>query len=57
MTNDTKTTMLGAILGGLLAANVDYAKLLDGDPQAAGQLVGAAIAGLLGFYTNKVEKK
>jgi len=54
--NDTKATILGLIAGGLLAANLNWALLLKGDSTQIGQAVGAVVAVLLGYYTNKKDK-
>lgn len=54
--NDTKTTVLGIMAGGLLAANLDWGKLLAGDPNQIGNAAGAVIAVLVGYYINKPNK-
>lgn len=46
------TTVLGAVLAGVIAAQVDWSKVLQKDPQQIGNLVGACVVGLLGYYTN-----
>lgn len=55
--NDTKATVLGAIAGALLVANLDWGKLFAGDAGQIGQAVGAVIAVLIGYYTNKPDGK
>jgi hypothetical protein len=55
--NDTKVTILGIAAGGLLAANLDWGKLFHGDSAELGKAVGAVVAVLIGYYTNKPDKK
>ncbi len=55
--NDTKTTVLGAALSGLLISNIDFGKLFAKDPGEIGKAAGAIIIGLLGYYTNKSKTK
>lgn len=50
--SEPKTTILGVILAGAVAANLDYAKLLQGDPQQIGNAVAAIVVAVLGYYTN-----
>jgi hypothetical protein len=54
--NDTKTTILGVGAGALLAANLDWTKLLHGDSGELGKATGAVIVAALGYYTNKASK-
>jgi len=57
MNNDTITTVLGAILAVVLAAsNVDYSKLVEGDPREIGKMVSSALVALLGYFTNKKDE-
>lgn len=51
--NDAKTTLLGIAAGGLLAANLDWAKLFNRDRAELAKAGGAVIVAMLGFYTNK----
>lgn len=55
--SEPKTSILGALLGGIVAANIDYNKLLQGDPQQIGNAVGAAVVVLLGWFANNAHKK
>jgi hypothetical protein len=55
--NDTKTTILGVLAGALLAARLDWGKLLAGDSAAIGQATGACIAVAIGYYTNRPDSK
>jgi hypothetical protein len=50
--SEPRTSALGAVLGGIVAANIDYNKLLQGDPQQIGNLVAAIVVVLLGWFTN-----
>jgi hypothetical protein len=50
--SEPKTTALGATLGGLIAAQIDYSKLLQGDPTQIGNAVAAVVVTLLGYFTN-----
>lgn len=54
--NDTKTTLLGIAAAALIAAQLDWGKLVAGDSAELGKAAGAVVAGLLGFYTNKKDK-
>jgi len=53
MSNDKKTTILGAILAALIMTRVDWTKVFQGDPTNIGIVVGALVTALLGYYTNK----
>jgi len=53
MSNDHKSTVLGAVLAGLQLVNVDYVKLMQGDSAEIGKAVGAVVTALLGWYINK----
>jgi hypothetical protein len=55
--NDTKTTVLGLVAAGLLAGQIDWGKLLNGDSAEIGRAVGCVVTALLGYYTNKADKK
>lgn len=51
--NDAKTTVLGLVAAALLAAGLDWGKLINGDSTEIGKVAGAAVVALLGYYTNK----
>lgn len=51
--NDTRTTILGIVAASLIAAQLDWGKLLQGDPDQIGMAAGAAVAALFGYWTNK----
>jgi len=54
---DTQTTVLGVAGGALLAANVDWGKVIgQHDGVEIGKAVGALIVAIFGFYTNKPKK-
>jgi hypothetical protein len=55
--NDTKTTILGLAAGALLAANLNWGLLFKGDSGELGKAAGAVIAVLIGYYTNKPNRK
>lgn len=55
--NDAKTTVIGIIAAGILAAGVDWGKLFAGDSNEVGKVAGAVIAILFSYYTNKPSKK
>jgi len=55
--NDTRTTVLGIVAAALLAAQLDWGKLLHGDPDQIGLAAGAVVAALFGYLTNKPSKK
>lgn len=46
------TTISGATVASVIAANIDYSKLLQGDPTQIGLAIGAVATGVLGYYTN-----
>lgn len=51
--NDSKTTILGAVGAGLLASQVDYGKAIGGDQAEIGKAIGAVVFALFGYFTNK----
>jgi len=50
--SEPRTTGLGFVLSGIVAANIDYNKLVQGDLQQIGNLVAAVVVALLGWFTN-----
>jgi len=54
--NDTKTTVLGIAAGAVVAAQIDFGKLLKGDGTEIGKAAGAVVAALIGYYTNKPDQ-
>lgn len=46
------TTLLGAVLAGLVASKIDYGKLLQKDPDQIANAVSVVVVTLLGYYTN-----
>ena len=54
MKNDKVTTLLGALLGAGVWAQVDVPKLLAGDHAEIAKVVGGLVIALLGYFTNKV---
>jgi len=50
MTNDHKTTLLGAVLAAVMAIHLDWSTLTSGDPVAIGSLVGAIVTAVLGWW-------
>lgn len=50
--SEPRTTVAGAALAGLIAAKIDYNKLVQGDPQQIGNAVAAVIVALIGYWTN-----
>ena len=46
------TTLLGFVLAGIVAAKVDYGKLLNKDPDQIANLVSAVVIAVMGYYTN-----
>jgi hypothetical protein len=54
--NDKKTTVLGIVAGALLAAQIDFGALINGDSTAIGQAAGVVVATLIGYYTNKPDR-
>lgn len=53
MNKDNVTTVLGVILGALVASQVDYAKLLAGEHNEIAKVVGCVVLALNGWLTNK----
>ena len=51
--HDNLTTVLGLILGGLVAANVDWGLVLNGDRAQLGKIIAAVVLVLYGWSTNK----
>jgi len=54
--NNSKTTLLGFLAAALLAANVEWSKVLAGEPAEIGQAAAVLIAALWGWFTNRPEK-
>lgn len=50
--SEPRTTVGGMALAGIVAANIDYPKLIQGDPQQIGNLAAAIIVAVLGYYMN-----
>lgn len=50
--SEPRTTLAGAALASIVAANIDYNKLVQGDSQQIGNAVAAVIVVLLGYWTN-----
>lgn len=50
--SEPRTTIAGAALGGLIAAQIDYNKLLQGDPQQIAAAIAAVIVAVWGYFTN-----
>lgn len=57
MNTDKGTTILGVVIGGVVAANIDYSKLLAGDHTEVSKGIGAVVIALFGWLTNKVGKR
>lgn len=47
-----RTTLIGFIAAALMVHNLDFAKVLHGDPAQVQTAIDAAIAALFGYYTN-----
>lgn len=50
---DHQATAVGAIGAGLIAANIDYGKLLQGDSTEIGKAVGATVLAVVGYFFNR----
>lgn len=50
--SEPRTTILGTVLGGVVLAQIDYGKLLAGDPTQIGNAVAAIVVAVIGYYTN-----
>lgn len=50
--SEPRTTLAGAALGAVVAANIDYGKLMQKDPVQIGNLVGAVLTVALGYWMN-----
>ncbi len=53
---DTLTTILGLVVGSGALLTVDYVKLIQGDRTEITKVVGAFIAALYGWLTNKTNE-
>lgn len=53
---DHKTTVVGVLGSALLAANIDYGKLIEGDTPQVTNAVTAVVLALIGYFTNKGDK-
>jgi hypothetical protein len=56
-TNNTKATVLGLIAAALIGTKIDWSLLLHGDPGQIGTAFGVVVAAVIGYYTNRPEKK
>lgn len=55
--NDVKTTVIGAVLVAILAANnIDFNKILLGDKEGLVDLAVISLLAVFAFFTNKAEK-
>jgi len=50
---DKLTTLTGILLGALIAASIDYGKMLGGDTAEIGKAIGAVVIAAHGWLTNK----
>lgn len=50
--SEPRTTIAGATLSGLIAAQIDYNKLIQGDPQQIAAAIAAVIVAVFGWFTN-----
>lgn len=48
-----KTTFVGVVGAALLASDVDWGRLFNGDHGEAGKLAGVVTVALLGYFTNR----
>jgi hypothetical protein len=49
------TTVGGAVLAAIVAANVDYSAVLNKDPQQIANLASAVVVCIVGYYTNHAD--
>ena len=54
---DTATTIIGVLIAGLSAANVDLGRLAQGDTGEIAKASGAALIAIFGYLTNKNRQK
>lgn len=50
---DKATTVLGAILAGIIGANIDFSSLLSFDLTEVGKFIAAAVVAIFGYLANK----
>jgi hypothetical protein len=50
--SEPRTTIAGFVLATVVASNIDYGKLSQGDPTQIGNLIGAIAAAVLGWFAN-----
>lgn len=50
--SEPRTTVLGFMLSAVVASQIDYNKLLQGDTTQIGNLVATLVIAVLGYYTN-----
>lgn len=53
MNTDKLTTTLGTLIGIIVAANIDWSKLISGDVGEISKLIGAVLVAIHGWATNK----
>lgn len=54
LNNDKATTGLACLLGALITANVDWAKVLGGDKAEISKILAAVVIVGYGYLTNKL---
>jgi hypothetical protein len=57
VSNDDKASILGIVAGALVATKLDWGLLLKGDTAQMGTAAGAVIVAVIGFYTNRPDKR
>lgn len=50
--SEPRTTISGWVLAGIVGANVDYDKVLNGDRTEQSKLVGAAVLAVFSYFVN-----
>ena len=53
MSNDRKTTLLGAIMAALLASTVDWQKVFMGQWDEIAKALGIIVVAVFSYYVNK----
>lgn len=50
--SEPRTTIAGAALSGLIASNIDYNKLVQGDTQQIATAIAALLVAVISYFTN-----
>jgi hypothetical protein len=56
LSNDHKTTLLGAIFGAMAISKIDWSLLMQGDKTQIATLIGGITMAIFGYYSKGISK-